>query len=133
MNEFGYNLKSVRTAAGITQKDMSSRIGVAKSTYSLYESGKREPNVQMIKKIVAVLNISSDALLGIQNAKNPFFVSASEKLLVQKYRKLSANSKERVDRIIDMELDLETKSSIEKKTTLRTVQGRVRDNTVRKA
>lgn len=46
---------------------MAENIGVAKSTYSLYESGKREPNVDTIKKIASSLNVSADTLLGIDN------------------------------------------------------------------
>ena len=38
---------------------------VRKSTYSLYESGNREPNVQTIKKIADLLNVSADDLLGL--------------------------------------------------------------------
>lgn len=42
--------------------------GVAKSTYSLYESGNREPNVQNIKKIADILGVSADELLGINDS-----------------------------------------------------------------
>lgn len=47
---FNENLKEARLKSGLSQKDLSENIGVAKSTYSLYESGKREPNVDTIKK-----------------------------------------------------------------------------------
>lgn len=43
---FNQNLKKAREQKGLTQKDVAEIIGVAKSTYSLYESGSREPNVQ---------------------------------------------------------------------------------------
>ena len=49
-DKFNENLKNARERKEITQKEMAERIGVAKSTYSLYESGNREPNVQTIKK-----------------------------------------------------------------------------------
>ena len=62
---FNENLKLARDQKGLSQKDVSEKIGVAKSTYSLYESGKREPNVQTIKKIADVLDVSADELLGI--------------------------------------------------------------------
>ena len=62
---FNENLKEARLKSGLSQKDLSENIGVAKSTYSLYESGKREPNVDTIKKIASALNISADTLLGI--------------------------------------------------------------------
>lgn len=62
---FNENLKLAREQKGLSQKDVAEKIGVAKSTYSLYESGNREPNVQTIKKIADVLDVSADELLGI--------------------------------------------------------------------
>lgn len=62
---FNENLKEARIKSGLSQKEVSENIGVAKSTYSLYESGNREPNVNAIKKIADVLNVSVDTLLGI--------------------------------------------------------------------
>lgn len=62
---FSENLKQARLEKGMSQKDLAESICVAKSTYSLYESGKREPNIQTIKKISAVLGVSADELLGI--------------------------------------------------------------------
>lgn len=64
-DKFNENLKIARERKGLSQKDMAESIGVAKSTYSLYESGNREPNVQTIKKIADILNVSADELLGI--------------------------------------------------------------------
>ena len=63
--KFNENLRIARERKGISQKDMAESIGVAKSTYSLYESGNREPGVPTIKKIADVLNVSADELLGI--------------------------------------------------------------------
>lgn len=48
---FNKNLRWAREQKGLSQKDVAEKIGVAKSTYSLYESGSREPNVQTIKKL----------------------------------------------------------------------------------
>lgn len=63
---FNENLRIARERKGLTQKDVAESIGVAKSTYSLYESGSREPNVQTIKKIANVLKTPADELLGIE-------------------------------------------------------------------
>jgi len=63
---FCENLKNARIAKGFTQKEVADSIGVAKSTYSLYESGNREPGVPTIKKISNILEISTDTLLGIE-------------------------------------------------------------------
>lgn len=64
---FNENLKEARIKSGLSQKEVSENIGVAKSTYSLYESGNREPNVNTIKKIADVLSVSADTLLGIED------------------------------------------------------------------
>lgn len=62
---FNDNLKEARLKRNLSQKEVADQIGVAKSTYSLYESGNREPSVQTIKKISDVLNVSADELLGM--------------------------------------------------------------------
>lgn len=67
---FNENLKEARIRSGLSQKEVSENIGVAKSTYSLYESGNREPNVNTIKKIADTLNVSADTLLGIEDEPN---------------------------------------------------------------
>ena len=66
-DKFNENLRVARERKVFSQKDMSEKICVAKSTYSLYESGNREPNVQTIKKIADVLNVSADELLGLDD------------------------------------------------------------------
>lgn len=66
-DNFNVNLKIAREKKGLSQKEVAKGIGVAKSTYSLYESGNREPNVQTIKKIADILDISADELLGIND------------------------------------------------------------------
>ena len=62
---FNDNLKEARLKRNLSQKEVADQIGVSKSTYSLYESGNREPSVQTIKKIADVLNVSADELLGL--------------------------------------------------------------------
>jgi transcriptional regulator with XRE-family HTH domain len=64
-DKFNKNLKLARIQKGSSQKDVAEAIGVAKSTYSLYESGNRKPNIHTIKKLADYLNTSVDLLLGI--------------------------------------------------------------------
>ena len=61
------NFKEARLRSGLSQKEVAENLGVAKSTYSLYESGNREPNVNTIKKIADCLNVSADTLLGLND------------------------------------------------------------------
>lgn len=67
-DKFNENLRTARECKGLTQKEVADAIGVAKSTYSLYESGNREPNVITIKKIADLLKVSADNLLGLEDS-----------------------------------------------------------------
>lgn len=76
---FAENLRKLRIERGMTQVAIASRLGVDKSTYNGYESGKRKPDVQRIKEIATILNVSADDLLGTNNAGR--WREADEKML----------------------------------------------------
>ena len=60
---FFNNLKQCRLHKNLSQKELAESIGVAPSTYSLYESGKREPDVEKIKLLSEKLDVTADYLL----------------------------------------------------------------------
>ena len=66
----GERLKAARKKAGLTQKQVSSAIGVTESTYCGYETGKRQPDATRIKQIASALGISGDYLLDIKTSSN---------------------------------------------------------------
>lgn len=57
-------LKSLRTHRNITQSDLAKRIGVARTTYAMYEQGQREPDYDTLQKIADFYDVSTDYLLG---------------------------------------------------------------------
>ena len=56
-------LRKARKAAGKTQQEVADHLGVNFSTYSGYETGKRQPDALKIKKIAAFLGVTGDYLL----------------------------------------------------------------------
>jgi len=56
-------LKELRKKQGMTQTELGSKIGVTKSTVSMYESGTHEPDIGTLKKIAEILGVSLDVLL----------------------------------------------------------------------
>lgn len=60
---FGEKLREARELRGYTQQQIADRMGIDKSTYCGYETGKRQPDVQKIKIISKILGVSGDALL----------------------------------------------------------------------
>lgn len=65
MVDFGYILKQLRTESKITQKDLADRIGVTKSVISYYELLERSPSPEVLIKLAAIFNVTTDYLLGI--------------------------------------------------------------------
>ena len=62
-------LKELRKEKNITMKKLGEKIGVAESTISLYESGKRQPDNVTLLKIADYFNVSVDYLLGRNNTE----------------------------------------------------------------
>ena len=57
-------LKEIRKERNLTQQEAAKLIGVAQSTYSQYENGKRQPDNAMLSKIADAFNVSVDYLIG---------------------------------------------------------------------
>ena len=68
MSNFGTRLKEARKKTGITQKDLSSRLGIAQSTVANYENNTRFPGEIILREISEYLNTSIDYLMGIEEA-----------------------------------------------------------------
>jgi transcriptional regulator with XRE-family HTH domain len=68
--KFSDKLKTLREEKGWTQKELAEKLGLAKSTISLYEIEKREPNTEITIKIADLFGISVDELLRGTHFKN---------------------------------------------------------------
>lgn len=58
------NLKKLRKACGFKQEEVAKVLGVDRSAYSYYESGKTEPSVRNLIKISRMFKVDVDALVG---------------------------------------------------------------------
>ena len=56
-------IKDARKAKGILGKDAAKLLGIAYSTYAKYESGERNPDINMLAKIADLFDVSTDYLL----------------------------------------------------------------------
>ena len=63
-------IRELRRKMGLTAKQLADRVGVAESTMSLYENGKREPDFKTLLRLARELNTSVDLLLGAQSASD---------------------------------------------------------------
>lgn len=62
-----FRLKELREAAGMTQGELGSRLGIKVSNISKYELGKTEPTQETLVRIAALFDVSVDYLLGASN------------------------------------------------------------------
>ena len=62
--EFGERLRELRKSnTEYSQEDMAKLIGVKRSTYTYYETGKSEPGFENLRKIVSILKVDYNTML----------------------------------------------------------------------
>ena len=57
-------LKTLRESKGLSQREVSRAIGCSEVVYNRYETGAREPSVEMIVRLADYFGVTTDALLG---------------------------------------------------------------------
>ncbi|MEF7494737.1 helix-turn-helix transcriptional regulator [Lysinibacillus sphaericus] len=57
-------LVSLRESKGLTQVDVSDKLGIKRARYNAWEQGLSQPNIEMLKSIAELYNISTDYLVG---------------------------------------------------------------------
>ena len=67
---FADTLKKLRTEKGLSQRELSQRLYVTRSTIARWENGNRLPNAAMILRISGVLDIDVNILLAAATESN---------------------------------------------------------------
>ncbi len=60
-------IRELRVRKGLTQQELSDRIGMTRSIASVYENGFRMPTYGKLIKLARELDVSTDYLLGFEN------------------------------------------------------------------
>lgn len=64
MSVFAEQLKTLRKINGITQKELAEKLKIKQNSYSDWENGKSEPNIEMLVRIADYFDVSLDYLMG---------------------------------------------------------------------
>ena len=70
-------IKKLREEKGLTQKELAAKMGVTASWVGMYESGKRQPKAETIKRFADALNVFITDLTG--STAGPSFESDLER------------------------------------------------------
>lgn len=93
---FAERLKQLRKEKkGLTQEMVAKQIGIAKTTYSAYEQGKRQPDYDTLNRLAKYFNVSVDYLLGNTFSKNgsvPNWATDKDRRDLRKFLEDNANS-----------------------------------------
>ena len=86
MSTLSKRLKELRENRGWTKVETSKRLGMkASSTYSNWEYGNREPDIEQIKAIASLFDVSVDYLIGGNDASIPSWADEQDKLDLKKF------------------------------------------------
>lgn len=67
ISKISKKLKELRTEHGYTQKYVADMLGIDRSTYSYYESGRISPDIQTILKVAKLLDIDYTEIIDSEN------------------------------------------------------------------
>ena len=94
------NIRQIRKARGLTQKQLADIIDVSESIISQYENGRKSPSNETLLKLGEALDCSVSDILDDRKALN-FALSTLERDLIQKYRALDERGRRVVEAVID--------------------------------
>ena len=109
-------LKKIRKQYKMTQEDVAKFLGVSRSGYTYYETGKSLPSIEVLKKLSAIYDTTIDAIVGnpdrakssqsgktivaMEECADPLmYMKKEERELIMAYRLLNEDTKEELMRI----------------------------------
>lgn len=102
MSKFSERLKLLRNEKKMTQQVLADLVGVNRVTYTNWENGKREPELDKIVELATELNTTVDYLLG--NSDVNLFDTSKEviqTLSKEKAKEISASLMQNMDTILE--------------------------------
>lgn len=98
-------IQELRKEKRITQVRLSIELEVSQETISAYEHGKYYPSVDTLIRLRKILDASIDYILGLSDQRYPstdsLFLRKDEQYILEKYKLLSMEGKERTRGYID--------------------------------
>ena len=119
---FCERLKQLRKGGSLTQSALAEALGIDRSTYAYYETGKTSPDLDTLCRMAAMFQMSVDELLGKEVPivtmfrDNPFrlkeeeeyqfaYLTREEQILILQYRQLASQDKRAINEQVRKHLE----------------------------
>lgn len=102
-------LKEIRKKCALTQQQVADALGVERSTYTYYETGKTDPSISTLQKIMVLFDCEFDEIYPyLTNVAEPFSkynegttmnfsqLYSDEKELIANYRLLKPDDRQKI-------------------------------------
>lgn len=96
------NIRQLRKAKGLTQKQLAEMVFVSESAINQYENGKKKPKYETLLLLGEALDCAVSDIVG-DSEMDEFGFSAYEQIIIRKYRTLDEIGKKAVDAVLDIE------------------------------
>lgn len=83
MNDFKDMLKFLRNRENLSQSELAVKLGLSKSTISMYEVGKREPDFETLELIADFFNVDMNFLLGREMSEPSYYLNDDARDMAQ--------------------------------------------------
>lgn len=100
--DFGKKLKQILEFEDIMQKDFAASIHIAPSTLNGYLNYGKQPDFEIVKRMAAALNVSTDYLLDYSTKENEPPLTMKELALLTEIRSLDAEKQEIIYKLADI-------------------------------
>ena len=64
MEQFNEKLRQLRIENNLSQSEVANKLGLTRNAIGNYETGIREPSIEILKKICDLFDVSADYLIG---------------------------------------------------------------------
>ena len=104
-------LKELRLEKKLSQKEFAARLNITQQTYSDYETGRTNPDIETLVRISDILNVSLDFLLnrsdelGVISINGGETLAEDERKLLEIFRKLTLKNKMHVSAYATVRLE----------------------------
>ena len=117
---FGSRLIFAREKKGLNQKKLSELLEITPTRLNYWEKDKREPDVEMIKKIANILDTTGDFLLGLEDYEGKNYNIKDKQELLNLYNKLNTLGQEKaIERVEELtQIDKYTINNIDEELSI---------------